>query len=255
METKQVIRVIPFILITACGLLTSCSGGGMTLGEIDKLSPSERSVIQELKITDIKGDGELNLTETLQGFRSLKKLEIAKSFTGTLMGGACDRQIPHLETLIAKGVTIIGWEMFNGSSEIKNVELPNASELMNHAFSGDPNNIESLDFPNLRVIGGYAFKGCRNLKILKLGSSESIACYAGVFGTRNEVHTEQVDLYLGKYEYTHNVEGNQWITHSKPNQNMISFDNTATTGKVDIHSSGEEGEVTGILVFKNIYPY
>ena len=56
METKQVIRVIPFILITACGLLTSCSGGGMTLGEIDKLSPSERSVIQELKITDIKGD-------------------------------------------------------------------------------------------------------------------------------------------------------------------------------------------------------
>ena len=99
------------------------------------------------------------------------------------------------------------------------------------------------------------FEGCRNLKVLKLGSSESIACYAGVFGTRNEVHTEQVDLYLGKYEYTHNVEGNQWITHSKPNQNMISFDNTATTGKVDIHSSGEEGEVTGILVFKNIYPY
>lgn len=72
METKQVIRVIPFILITACGLLTSCSGGGMTLGEIDKLSPSERSVIQELKITDIKGDGELNLTETwLQKFKEI----------------------------------------------------------------------------------------------------------------------------------------------------------------------------------------
>lgn len=250
-------KKVLYTLFLACGVLSSC-GGGMTLGEIDKLSPSERSVIQELKITSIEGDGKLNLRETLQGFKSLKKLEITKSFKGSLEGNSHE-EAPELETLTAKGATIIGWGLFNHSENIKNVNLPNVKQLENHAFGGWPsrgymNKIETLDFPQLRIIGGNALGGCAQLKVLKFGSPERITCYLNIFGDIPEV-AEQIDLYLGEYEYTHNVKGNQWTIHSEPNQDLISFENTAETGEVGIQHAGTEGIALGTLTFKNIYPY
>lgn len=251
-------KKVLFALVIVCVALVSCDGG-MTLKQIANMSPSERSVIQELKITGIKGDGDLDLNETLQGFRSLKKLEISKSFKGNLAGGACHEQVPELETLIAKGATVVGWETFRSCEKLKYVVLPNVVELENHAFQGSRyfrrmNSIEELDFPNLRVIGGYALGGCVHLKVLKLGSNEPIACYLSLFGDFPEV-SEQVDLYLGEYEFTHNVKGNQWTVHSRPDGNIVSFDNFSETGELDIQKSGAEGTELGTYTFKNIYPY
>lgn len=246
-----------YTLFLTCGVLSSC-GGGMTLGEIDKLSPSERSVIQELKIIGIEGDGTLNLRQTLQGFKSLKRLEITKSFKGSLEGNSCE-EAPELETLSAKGVTVIKSSLFNHSESIKNVILPNVTQLETHAFGGwlrrgHMNKIEMLDFPQLRIISGGALGGCAQLKVLKLGSSEPIACYQDIFRDIPQV-AEQIDLYLGEYEYTHHVKGNQWTIHSEPNQDFLSFENTVETGEVGIQHSGAEGLVLGTMTFKNIYPY
>lgn len=240
-------------------LMLSCSDG-KTLKEIAEMSEAERSTIQELKIKGLKGDGEFHIEVILNGFKSLKKLEIDSRFKGSIHGNSTANFLPAIETVVAKGLTKIGHSAFYGCTYLTHVEMPNVVEVDNYAFGGGivrytiTNQIEELDFPRLRVMGGGALDGCANLKVLKLGSDQPIACYVGLFGDFPQV-SQQVELYLGEYEYTHNVKGNKWTIHSQPNEQMVSFERTIATGEVDVETAGAEGKVLGVMAFKNIYPY
>lgn len=80
-----------------------------------------------------------------------------------------------------------------------------------HAFGGNQatNPIRSLDFPNLLGIGAE-LKGCRMLTTLKLGHSGPISFYTSFPAGLN---TENIDLYIGKYEFENHVKGNVFYPH------------------------------------------
>ena len=232
---KRIILVFGLIVT-----LLSCSDGGMTLAEIDNLSPSERGVIQTLTIKGVNGDGVLDLKEVLEGFHSLKKLEICQSFKGSLgkenEGGNISEVCPLIETVIAKGVTKVQYSVFSGCENLKEVTLPDVIYLDIHAFNGK-NSIEILDFPHLATIPQGSLAGCYKLKTLKLGANDTIVFKEWPYTRKvsylpkSEEVISQIDLYLGEYEYKNHVNGNQWTIYY----------NT--------------GEVWGTLTFKNIFPY
>ncbi|WP_455666681.1 leucine-rich repeat protein [Phocaeicola sp.] len=191
----------------AC-VMVSCSGNGMTLAEIDKLSPTEQSMMKDLKIVGIEGNGDFDLYELLQNFTNLERLEITKDFTGIIKGKAIHDNLPHLKTFTAKGITAIeGNGMFYGMKELKNVNCPSLKRLGLHVFH-KCSNIETLDFPKLADVDMGGLGELKSLKVLKIGAKEEMICTSsyGNYGTYIEgTPTRSVDLFLGDYEFNNNV--------------------------------------------------
>ncbi len=234
-------------------MLVGCSGGGMTLKELAEMSEIERQQLTEIKlIVDLPEGAELNIWKTLDGCINLRKVEIDKRFKGTITGSNELNGPQHLETLIAEGATKIGYETFYASSyrgfnlELKTVKLPSVVELGLHAFGGNnsSNQIQELDFKNLMGLGSQ-LKGCRMLTTLKLGYDGPINIYTSFDGS---LDTENIDLYLGKYEYENHVKGNVFYPHLYPNRTNGDY----SLGDPDMSQATPSGEP---ITFKSIKPY
>ena len=227
--------------------MTACSGEGVTLSELDKMSQAERMPIESLKLKGITGNGELDLYNLLTDFSSLKNLEIDSDFQGALdRSRSLKYCCPNLTTIKANGVKIIKESLFRGSS-IQSVEMKNVREIGRFVFN-KANNISFLDFPNAEKIGYQAFY-TSSLTTLKLGSGNRINCNNAF------KDTESIDLYLGKYEFENNVNGNEWTVYAYAEHDVIDMNAMAYTGKPVVVVPQGEWYKIGTYRFKSIQKY
>lgn len=240
-------------LLALFGSLTliSCSNA-VTLEELGEMSPAERMGLTTLNLkVELPSDSELEIWKLLDGCINLKELIIDDSFEGSLSGKHGGKKPAHLEKVIANGVTSIGYSCFYASDDafqdLQYVEFKNLIVMGNHAFGGGyyKNKITTLDFPELLGIGDE-LKGCANLKELKLGYHGPINFYTSFARSLN---TENIDLYIGAWEYTHHVEGNLFYPHLYRNEETGDFSIGAYQ---DIENPVSAG---GPIVFKSIHLY
>lgn len=232
--------------------LVGCSGG-TTLKELAEMSELERQELTEIKlIVDLPENSELDFWKTFEGCINLRKVEIDKNFKGTIMGYA-DRNSPeHIESIIAEGATHIGYSCFYaGANEVCNrdiieIKMPSVVNLNPHAFGGsrNSNKIRELDFPKLMGLGDE-LAGCKMLTTLKLGNDGPIVISTSFYGSLN---TENIDLYLGKYEYENHVEGNLFYPHLYPDRTTGDY----SFGDPDISKAIPSGKP---IKFKSIQQY
>ncbi len=233
-------------------LLHACSSG-TSLKEIGEMSATEKMGVTKLNISPMpEGMQKLTLAELLYGFDNLRELEIGKEYTGIIYPGNSN-YLPEIEVFKAPGATTLGNELFNSdkASNLREVIAPNVIVLDSHCF-GHNNKITALDFPKARDIGD-AFIGCKELQVLKFGSDEPISISSGAFASYfGKVNTENIVLYLGKYEYENNVEGNVWNTYWYP----------ASGSREDLegasiisHTRWDEPHDGGQITFKEIRRY
>lgn len=247
-------KKLSLIFIAAIAAISSGCDSGTTLEELSKMSNIERQQLTEIKLNvDLPEGAELNFWKTFEGCTNLTKIEISEDFKGTISGGSRYGGPKHVKTLIAKGATKIGYSCFyagadNGFNEdLEFVELPSVKDLDLHAFGGSysTNQIRSLDFPCLMGIG-TELAGCRKLTTLKLGYDGPITFYQG-FG--NSLDTENIDLYLGKYEYENHVEGNLLYPYAYRDAIKGDF---SISGNPDIENAESTGKP---IKFRSINPY
>lgn len=232
--------------LTCLALLSGC-GGGMTLKEVSELSSTERMTLERLSLTGIEGEGELDLDELLQGFKSLRELEIDSDFKGTLDGSSDLAQMcRNLAVVKAPGVKKIDSGTFYNSHCLQTLDFRNVEEIDRFAFENA--NVAVCDFPKASIIGYQAFQS-NYIPVIKLGSDERISCYGGF------INTENIDLYLGDYEYENNVNGNVWTTYAKAQNPVIDMNAYARTGKPVIITEAGEWYKTGEYTFKSINRY
>lgn len=230
--------------------LISCSNA-VTLEELGEMSPAERMGLTTLNLkVELPSDSELEIWKLLDGCINLKELIIDESFEGSLSGKG-GKKPARLEKVIANGVTSIGYECFYASDDafqdLQYVEFKNLIAMGSHAFGGyrGKNKITTLDFPELLGIGDE-LKGCANLTELKLGYHGPINFYTSFARSLN---TENIDLYIGAWEYTHHVEGNLFYPHLYRNEETGDF---SIGTHLDIENPVPAG---GPIVFKSIHLY
>lgn len=72
--------------------------------------------------------------------------------------------------------TTINPSAFKDCLDLKSVSGAGVEDISINAFENSP--VETIDFPNLKSIGSYAFSGCSKLKSITLSNVESINSYA-----------------------------------------------------------------------------
>lgn len=221
------------------------------------MTPAEKLGVTELNISPIpEGMKTLPLGELLDGFSNLRTLEISDDFKGMIERDGL-RNEPKIEVFKATGAIALGNALFNEdwASELRELHTPGVKVIEMHCFgSSCDNRLTSLDFPNVRCVEGLSFIGCKDLRELKFGSDEPISMgtevFAGYFG---KVNTENIILYLGKYEYENNVDGNTWNACWYPASGRTSED---LEGEALIaNTRWNEPKPSGPLKFKEIRRY
>lgn len=240
------------LFFTALTMIVSGCSGGMTLKELAELSDIERQELTEIKLNvDLPEGAELNFWDTFRGCTNLTKVEISDDFKGTLTGHSRHNGPEHLNTLIAKGATVIGYSIFYAidgyNYDLETVVIPNVREMELHAFGSyhASNKIKELDLPNLWSIGDE-LNGCQELSTLKLGYDGPISFFTTFPGKLN---TENIDLYIGKYEYENHVNGNLLYPFAYRDMIKGDFSQTGHPNTADPFPSGEP------IRFRSIQPY
>lgn len=247
-------KKLPLAIAAALAVGLAGCKSGTTLKELAEMSEIERQQLTEIYLdVELPEGAELKFWETFRGCTNLTKVEISPDFKGEISGGGCYNGPKHLKTFIAKGATKLGYSVFYAGADdgynedLEVFEMPGIKEMGLHAIGGHgaTNQIRTLDFPELMGFGSE-LKGCRNLTTLKLGYDGPISFYQG-FGS--DIDTENIDLYLGKYEYENHVKGNLLYPYAYRDKDRGDFSLNGNPDTADPFPTG------GPVRFRSIQPY
>lgn len=249
--TKILLYLIVGVFISACG------NNGKTYEQIEKMSAVEKNDCAELTFNlSNQSYVKVNIWDYLYDFHHLKKLTIKGNFNETVSFEVSSilhgEQHYAFEEVYADKIRGLGPDAFGGNlqgKDVRIVDMPNIV-IVNRKCFQNCGELTKLNFPKLRKVERSGFCGLDKLQELKIGGKKPISVSTEVFGS---VDTKNIVLYLGKYEYEHNVKGNVWETYSYPCE--LEGDSYPTIDEEIELTDWTQPKSSGSYTFKEIHLY